>query len=90
MEGNIILLASLSPMRSQVRSKSNGLTIWRIWVCRALQPYQIEISQHNMDCIWDTSKYHPTGLSLSIFKVKVIQGREVKERSNGEFYVWAA
>ena len=34
-----------------------------------------------MDRVWDTSKYDPK-LSVSIFKVKVIQGHEVKERSN--------
>ena len=50
----------------------------------------MEISQCNdMDCVLDTSKYHPK-LSVSIFKVRVIQGHEVKERSNGKFWVWAA
>ena len=42
-----------------------------------------------MDRVWDTSKYDPK-LSVSIFKVKVIQGHEVKERSNWKFYVWDA
>ena len=32
-----------------------------------------------MDRVWDISKYDPK-LSASIFKVKVIQGHEVKER----------
>ena len=42
----------------------------------------MEISQNNdMDRLWDTSKYHPK-LSVNIFKVKVIQGHEVKESSN--------
>ena len=27
-----------------------------------------------MDCVWDTSKYHPK-LSVGIFKVRVIQGQ---------------
>ena len=46
------------------------------------EPYGMEVSQCNdMDCVWDTSKYHPK-LSVSIFKVKVIQGHEFKERSN--------
>ena len=44
--------------------------------------YKKEISQCNyMDRVWDTSKYD-FNLSVSIFKVKVIQGHEVKERSN--------
>ena len=44
--------------------------------------YGMEISQYNgMDRVWNTSKYHPK-LSMSIFNVKVIQGHEVKERSN--------
>ena len=56
-------------MTSQVRSKSKCLTIWSIWFCRALEPYEMEISQYNNMCrVWDTSKYHPK-LSLSIFKV---------------------
>ena len=33
-----------------------------------------------MDLVWDTFKYDPK-LSVIIFKVKVIQGHEVKERS---------
>ena len=50
--------------------------------CRALQPYQMEISQYNdMDRVWDTSKHDPK-LSVIIFKIKVIKGHEVKERSN--------
>ena len=82
VEGNLRLLTSGSLMTSQVRSKSKCLTIWSIWFCRALEPYEMEISQYNdMDRVWDTSKYHPK-LSVSIFKVKVIQGHEVKERSN--------
>ena len=81
-EGNLILLTSGSLMTSQVRSKSKCLTILRVWLCRALEPYGMEISQYNgMDRIWDTSRYHPK-LSVSIFKVKVIQGHKVKERSN--------
>ena len=55
---------------------------WRIWFCRALQPYQMEISQcSNIDSVWDTSKYDPN-LSVSIFKVNAIQGHKIKERSN--------
>ena len=42
-----------------------------------------------MDRVWGTSKYDPN-LSMSTFKVKVIQGHEVKERSNSKFYVWGA
>ena len=69
-------------MASQIRSKSNCLTIWSIWFCRTAEPYEMEISQYNdMDRAWDTSKYRPE-LSVSIFKVKVIQGHEVEERSN--------
>ena len=41
-----------------------------------------KVSQYiDIDSVWDTSKNHPK-LSVSIFKVKVIQGYEVKERSN--------
>ena len=69
-------------MTSQVRSNSKCLTILSIWICRALEPYEMEISQYNdKDSVWDASKYDPK-LSVSIFKVKVIQGHEVKERSN--------
>ena len=76
-----MLFTSGPLMTSQVRPKSKCLTIWRIWFCRALQPYQLEISQcNNMDRIWDTSKHHPK-LSVPIFKVNVIQGHEVKEMS---------
>ena len=82
VEGNLILLTSGSPLASQVWSKSKCLTIWRIWFCRALRPYKKEISQCNYKGrAWDTSKYDPD-LSVSILKVKVIQGHEVKERSN--------
>ena len=77
-------------MTSQVRSKSKCLTILSIWICRALEPYEMEISQYiDIDRGWDTSKYHPK-LSVSIFKVKVVQGHEVKGRSNWKFWVWAA
>ena len=80
--GNLKSLTSGSPMTSQVRSNPRCLTISRIWYCCALQPYQMEISQYNnTDRIWETSKYH-SKLSVSILKVKVIQGHEVKERSN--------
>ena len=49
----------------------------------------MEVSQYNnMDRVSDTSKYHPK-LSVNIFKVKVIQGDEVKERSNWKFHAWA-
>ena len=34
-----------------------------------------------MDRVWDISKYDHK-LSVSIFKVKVIQGHDVKKRSN--------
>ena len=55
-----------------------------------LSPYEMEISQYNdMDRVWDTSKYHPK-LSVSILKVKAIQGHEVMERSNLKFWVWEA
>ena len=58
--------------------------------CGVLGPYEMETSQYNdKDSVWDTSKYHPK-LSLSIFKVNVIQGHEVNERSNRKFWVWAA
>ena len=58
--------------------------------CRALQPYQTGISQYkNMDRVRDTSKYHPE-LSVTIFKVKVVQDHKVKERSNLKFDFWAA
>ena len=77
-----MLLTSGSMMTSQARSKSKCLTIWSISFCRTLELYEMEIRQHNdMDRVWDTSKYHPK-LSVSILKVKVIQGHEVKERSN--------
>ena len=73
VEGNLILFTSGSLMTSQARSKSKCLTILRVRLCRALEPYGIEISQYNdMDRVWDTSKHHPK-LSMSIFKVKVIQ-----------------
>ena len=76
-----MLMTSRSPMTPQARSKPKGLTIWSIWFCRALEPHQMEISQYNyMDRVWDISRYPK--LSVSIFKVKVIQGHEVKERSN--------
>ena len=68
----ILLLSNVTrqALTSQVRSKSKLLRIWRIWFCRALQPYRMEISQYNnIGRVWDTSKYHPM-LSLSIFKVK--------------------
>ena len=69
-------------MTSQVRSKSKSLTIWRIGLCRAPRPYKREISQCNyIDRVCDTSKYDPQ-LSVSVFKVKVIQGHEIKESSN--------
>ena len=42
-----------------------------------------------MDRVWDTSKYHPKPW-VSIFKVKVIQDHEGRERSNWKFYVWTA
>ena len=51
---------------------------------------QMEISQYNgIDRVWDTSKHHHK-LSVGIFKVKVIQGHEVKETSNYTFFVWSA
>ena len=41
---------------------------------------QMEISQYSdMDRFWDTAKYHPKP-SVSIFKIKVIQRHEVKNR----------
>ena len=58
--------------------------IWSIWFCRALGPYQMEISQYNIKRDWATSKYHPK-FSVSTLNVKVIQGHEVKESSKGEF-----
>ena len=73
-----MLLTSGPLMTSQVRSKSKCLRIWSIWLRSALEPYEMEISRYNeMDRVWDISKYHPK-LSVSIFKVKVIQGHEVK------------
>ena len=78
VERNLMLLTSRSPMTAQNRSKWKCLTIWSIWFCRALEPYEMEISQYNdMYRVWDTFKYHPK-LSVSIFKVKVIQGHGVK------------
>ena len=59
-------------LRSRLRLRSPG---------RAPQPYQMEISQYNnMYRVLDTSRYHPE-LPMSIFKVKVIHGHEVKNRS---------
>ena len=50
----------------------------------------MEIGQcSDMDRAGNTSKYHPK-LSEIIFKVKVIQGHEAKERPNRKFGVWAA
>ena len=50
--------------------------------CRALEPYQKKIIQYDdMDRVCGTFKYH-LELSVSIFKVKVIEGHEVKGRSN--------
>ena len=49
----------------------------------------MEISQYiNMDRVWDTCKYYPK-LSVSIFKVKILEGCGGKERSNCKFYVCA-
>ena len=60
VEGYLILLTSGSPMTLKVRSKSKCLTICSIWFCRALEPYQMEISQYNdMDRVWDTFQHHP-------------------------------
>ena len=82
VDGNLMLLTSRSLMTSQVRSKSKCLTILSIWIYRALKPYEMEIRQYNdKDSVWDTSKHHPK-LWVSIFKVKAIQGHNVKERSN--------
>ena len=89
VEGDLILFTSRSLMRSQVRSKSKCLTILSLALSRT-RAYGIEISQYNdTDRVWDTSKYHPK-LSVSIFKVKVIQGHKAKERSNWKFCVLAA
>ena len=34
---------------------------FRVWLCRALEPYGMEISQYNdMDGIWETSKFIPS------------------------------
>ena len=69
--GNLMLLTSGSLVTLQVRSKSKCLTIWSIWFCRALEPYEMEISRYiDMDRVCDTSKYHPK-LSVSVFKVPV-------------------
>ena len=77
-----MLLTSGSLMTSQVGSKPKCLTIWSVWFCCAVEPYEMKISQYkDMDRVWDTSKDHPK-LSVSIFKVQIIQGHEVKERSN--------
>ena len=67
-------------MTSQVRSKSKGLTIWRIWFCRVSDwPYKMETSQYNyMERVWDTSKYDPK-LSGSTY----IQGQG-HSRSRGQ------
>ena len=63
-------------MRSQVRSKSKCLTIWRFWFSHALPPYRMEISQCNyMYRVWDTSKHDPK-VSVRIFKVKVTRSRK--------------
>ena len=89
VDGSLILLTSGSLMTSQVRPKSKCLTILRVSLCRTLEPYGMEINQYNdMDRVWDTSKYHPK-LSVSIL-VKIIQGHEVKERSNWKVWVWEA
>ena len=40
----------------------------------------MEISQYNMDRVWDTSKYYPQ-LSLSIFKVKVTRSTKGQTES---------
>ena len=80
VQRNLMLLTSGSLMTLQVRSKSKCLTICSIWFCRALEPHEMEINQYNdIYRVWHTSKYHHK-LSVSIFKVKVIQGHEVKER----------
>ena len=89
-----MLLTSGSLMTSKVRSKSKfdfGFYIYTIYtICRALEPYEMEIRRYNvMDRVWDTSKYHPKP-SVSIFKVKVTQGHEVKEWSNWKFWVSTA
>ena len=60
------------------------LMIWGIWFCRALVPYQLEVSQYNIKRDSATSKYHPD-LSVSILNVKVIQGHEVKEGQSENF-----
>ena len=87
---NFFDLGSL--MTSQIRSKSKCLTILRVWLCRTPEPHAMEISQCNdMDRVWNTYMYHPK-LSMCIFKVKVkvIQGHEIKERSNWKFWAWSA
>ena len=80
MEGKLKLLTSESLMTSQVRSKSKCLSIWTICFCRALQPYQMEISQYNnMDRVGDTSKYHPR-FTVNIERIE----RQDHSRSRGQ------
>ena len=59
-----------------------------IWFCRALQPYEMEISQYNnMDRVWDTGSClgHFQVLSLAFGEHIQGQGHEVNERSDWKF-----
>ena len=54
------------------------------------EPVSNGIRQYNdMGRAWDTSKYHPK-LSVSKFKVKVVQNHEFKEKSNYKYEVRAS
>ena len=76
---NVVDLEITDDVTGQVRVKM--FDDLEYLVCRALEPYQMKISQYNdMYRVWDTSKYNPK-VSVSIFKANVIQGNEVKERS---------
>ena len=47
VRANLMLLTSGSLMTSQARSKSKCLTILSNWIYRALEPYEMEISQYS-------------------------------------------
>ena len=82
---NIIDLGITDDVTGQVKAKSfDNLACL---VLSRTTAVKMEISQYNyMGRVWDTFKYDPKH-SVSIFlsmslKVNVIQGHEVKERSN--------
>ena len=77
-----MLLTSGLPMASQVSTKSKKFDDFEHLVLSRISAVSNgnKSKQQPGSCL-KTSKYHPK-LSESIFKVEVIQGHEVNERSN--------